>query len=150
MHLTAHVAFHGYTSKNSGQSTFGTYNSLGWLFPFSGFGSHNGGGLHFFNPFKWFGYSNGYYDHAQPSNAVINFVVSNTVDAGATASAINENQDNDNISNTATNTGKKRRRRRSTGSAKESIQSKPLGMIYLNQTFSFLNRGMGITNIALK
>ena len=129
LHLTAHVAFHGYTSKNSGQSTFGIYDSLGGLFPFSGFGSHNGGGLHFFNPFKWFGYSNGYYNHAQPSNAVINFVVSNTVDAGATASATNENQDNDNISNTATNTGKKRRRRRSTGSTKNYIESKALGMI---------------------
>ena len=129
MNFTAHVAFHGYSSKNSGQSTLGVYNSLDWLFPFSGFGSYNGGGLHFLNPFKWFGYSNGYYNHAQPSNSVINFVVSNTVDAGATASATNENQDNDNISNTATNTGKKRRRRRSTGSAKEYIQSKALGMI---------------------
>ena len=129
MNFTAHVAFHGYSSKNSGSSTLGVYDSFGWLFPFSGFGSYGGGGLHFLNPFKWFGHSNGYYAHAQPSNAVINFVVSNTVDAGATASATNENQDNDNISNTATNTGKKRRRRRSIGSARNYIHSKALGMI---------------------
>ena len=129
MNFTAHVAFHGYSSKNSGLSTFGTYDSLGWLFPFSGFGSYNGGSLHFLNPFEWFGYSNGYYNHAQPSNAVINFVVSNTVDAGATASATNENQNNDNISNTATNTGKKRRRRRSKDAAREHIPSKALGRI---------------------
>ena len=125
MHFTSHVAFHGYSSKNSGSGTLGIYDSVGWFFPFSGFGSYGGGGLHFHNPFKWFGY----YNHAQPSNAVINFVVSNTVDAGATASATNENQDNDNISNTATNTGKKRRRKRSTGSGSNHIHSKALGMI---------------------
>ena len=45
---------------------------------------------------------------------MINFVVSNTVEAGATATATNNNQDNDNISNTATNAGgRKRRKRRS-------------------------------------
>lgn len=45
---------------------------------------------------------------------MINFVVSNTVEAGATATATNNNQDNDNISNTATNAGgRKRRKKRS-------------------------------------
>ena len=46
------------------------------------------------------------------TNAVINFVVSNTVEAGATATALNNNQDNDNISNTATNAGGRKRRRK--------------------------------------
>ena len=99
LHFSAYVAFYGFNSKSSG-----------W--PFNNYGSYGGIGAGSFNPFNWFGYDNGYYYNTYPpTNHVINFVVSNTVDAGATATATNNNQDNDDISNTATNAGGKRRKR---------------------------------------
>ena len=112
MNFPAHYAFYGYNKK--GSSWYSSYGSYGnWFWPFNNYGAQNGFGTGLLNPFKWFGYNNGYYN-AQPTNAVINFVVSNTVEAGATATATNTNQDNDNISNTATNAGgRKRRKKRS-------------------------------------
>ena len=109
----AHFAFNGFGKK--GSTWYSSYGSYGnWLWPFNNYGGQNGFGSGIFNPFSWFGYHNNGYYNSHPTNAVINFVVSNTVEAGATATATNNNQDNDNISNTATNAGgRKRRKRRS-------------------------------------
>ena len=103
--VTAYVAFYGYSNKNvhSHSAWYGFFN------PFNLFNSNNGY-CGQYSPFKWFG-CNAY---RPPTNAVINFVVENTVDAGATATATNENHDDDTISNTATNAGGKKRRRRDT------------------------------------
>ena len=66
--------------------------------PFSILASNDGLGSGRFNPYKWFGHHN-----AHPTNRDTNVVLTNTVNAGASATATNHNEDNDIILNTAIN-----------------------------------------------
>ena len=125
--IAAHVAFKGYNNKGSHWHSSWPFNSYG------GYGGGLGGGI--FNPFKWFEHNH----HGHPTNHVINFVVTNTVDAPATASATNNNEDNDDISNTGTNAGGKRKRKRRNASHFPHISNhvhEYLGSVEYNNFFS--------------